>query len=63
MGFFNDLFKGVSKIFTKVISWFVPVVSTPDLSNFNQEEQKGILVNKQLIINIYMVHWFYVKVK
>ena len=47
MGFFNDLFKGVSKIFTKVISWFVPVVSTPDLSNFNQEEQKGILVNKQ----------------
>ena len=47
MGFFNDIFKGIEKIFTKVISWFIPIPDVPDLSNFNQEEQKGILVNKQ----------------
>jgi len=47
MGFFNDIVKGVQKIFTKVISWLIPIPDVPDLSNFNQEEQKGILVNKQ----------------
>ena len=47
MGFFNDIKKGINKIFTKIISWFVPIPVVPDLSNFNQEEQKGILVNKQ----------------
>ena len=47
MGFFNDIKKGINKIFTKLISWIIPIPDVPDLSNFNQEEQKGILVNKQ----------------
>jgi len=47
MGFFNDIKKGINKIFTKIISWLIPIPDVPDLSNFNQEEQKGILVNKQ----------------
>ncbi len=47
MGFFNNIKKGINKIFTKLISWIIPTPDVPDLSNFNQEEQKGILVNKQ----------------
>ncbi len=47
MGFFNRVKKGINKIFTKLISWIIPIPDVPDLSNFNQEEQKGILVNKQ----------------
>ena len=47
MGFFQDIAKGIRKITTKIISWLIPIPDVPDLSNFNQEEQKGILVNKQ----------------
>lgn len=47
MGFFQDIAKGIRKITTKIISWLIDIPDVPDPSNFNQEEQKGILLNKQ----------------
>ena len=47
MGFFQDIAKGIRKITTKIISWLIDIPDVPDPSHFNQEEQKGILVNKQ----------------
>ena len=36
MGFFNNIKKGINKIFTKLISWIIPTPDVPDLSKFNQ---------------------------
>lgn len=47
MGFFQNIAKGIRKITTKIISWLIDIPDVPDPSNFNQEEQKGILLNKQ----------------
>jgi len=44
----GDIVSSVTKIFTKFISWFIPMPEIPDFGNSaaNQEAQ-GVLVNKQ----------------